>query len=407
MSGWKTGCYPSKEYALTATVSAPSSESVYKKKRIRWLDVKEQLTGYLFITPSFLIIAIFGFFPIGYALYMSTFRWRVIKTAFIGLDNYHKAIGDWMGLLSFVVGFGLLFLAYIVWTSAVESQTNRGFILKSLAALFLIFGALAIPYGWNRMLEAGDPRFLESLPITLFYAIGTVPAEIALALVLAYILFQKIRGKEFFRMLYFLPYITPVVAAAVVFRTIFSPRDSSLANIVLSWFGIPAQKWLFEPRPIVEVITGIEDLPTLIAGPSLALVSVILFGIWTYVGYNTVIFLAGLGSIPSELYEAAEIDGANKWDLFRHITLPLLSPITFYLALIAFIGTFKAFNHIYVMRVPSAQGTINTASVTIFDTFYKANQYGYAAAQAILLFVIILALTMVQNKVFGERVFYG
>jgi len=87
--------------------------------------------------------------------------------------------------------------------------------------------------------------------------------------------------------------------------------------------------------------------------------------------------------------------------------LPLLSPVTFYLALIAFIGTFKAFNHIYVMRVPSAQGTVDTASVAIFDTFYKANQYGFAAAQAILLFLIILALTLVQNKVFGERVFYG
>ena len=177
-------------------------------------------------------------------------------------------------------------------------------------------------------------------------------------------------------------------------------------NIFLSWFGIPPQKWLFEPRGINEILFGVE-LEGFLAGPSMALVSIILFGIWTYVGYNTVIFLAGLGSIPSELYEAAEIDGGGKWNLFRHITLPLLSPITFYLALIAFIGTFKAFNHIYVMRVPSAQGTVDTASVTIFNTFYKANQYGYAASQAIILFVIILALTFIQNKVFGERVFYG
>jgi ABC-type sugar transport system permease subunit len=117
--------------------------------------------------------------------------------------------------------------------------------------------------------------------------------------------------------------------------------------------------------------------------------------------------LAGLGSISQELYEAAEIDGANTFQLFRYITLPLLSPVTFYLALIAFIGTFKAFNHIYVMRVPSALGTVDVASITVFDTFYKANQYGYAATQAIILFVIILSLTLVQNKVFGERVFYG
>jgi multiple sugar transport system permease protein len=145
----------------------------------------------------------------------------------------------------------------------------------------------------------------------------------------------------------------------------------------------------------------------LIEGPSMALVTITFFGIWTYVGYNTVIFLAGLGSISPELYEAGEIDGANKWQLFRHITLPLLSPVTFYLALIAFIGTFKAFNHIYVMRTPAAQGTADVTSILIFDTFYKANQYGYATAQAIILFFIILGLTFVQNKIFGEKVFYG
>jgi multiple sugar transport system permease protein len=337
---------------------------------------------------------------------MSTFHWRVVKGDNIGLGNYEKALGDWVGALLFAVGFGLLFGAYLLWNSAMKSTSNRALVIKLLAAFVLIAGGLVIPMGWNRMMVSGDPRFLNSLPITLFYALGTVPMELALAMVLAYILFQKIKGQEGFRMLYFLPYITPVVAAAVVFRTIFSPRDSSMANIFLSWFGIDPQKWLFEPRAMTEILFGVQ-IEGFLAGPSMALVSIIFFGIWTYVGYNTVIFLAGLGSIPQELYEAAEIDGGGKWHLFRHITLPLLSPITFYLALIAFIGTFKAFNHIYVMRVPSAQGTVNTTSVTIFDSFYKANQYGYAAAQAILLFIVILALTFIQNKVFGEKVFYG
>jgi multiple sugar transport system permease protein len=395
-----------KEDVLASTsLSQPQSGSS-PRKRVRWMDVKEHITGYLFVLPSFLLITIFGFFPIGYAVYMSTFRWRVIKGDNVGLGNYEKALGDWIGALLFVVGFGLLFGAYLLWNSAMKSTSNRALVIKLLAAFVLIAGGLVVSMGWNRMLVDGDPRFLNSLPITLFYALGTVPMELALAMILAYILFQKIKGREGFRMIYFLPYITPVVAAAVVFRTIFSPRDSSMANIFLSWFGIPAQKWLFEPRPMTEILFGVE-IEGFLAGPSMALVSIIFFGIWTYVGYNTVIFLAGLGAIPQELYEAAEIDGGGKWHLFRYITLPLLSPITFYLALIAFIGTFKAFNHIYVMRVPSAQGTVNTASVTIFDTFYKANQYGYAAAQAILLFIIILALTFIQNKVFGEKVFYG
>lgn len=377
------------------------------KKRVRWVDVKEHLTGYLFILPAFAIIAIFGFFPIGYALYMSTFSWRVRKGAFIGLDNYDRALGDWTGALIFASGFVLLFIAYLLWDRSHRYHDNRSLVFKLGAALLLVGGIFVISNGWGRMLATGDKDFLHTLPITLWYALGTVPLELILALILAYILFQKIKGQQFFRMLYFLPYITPVVASAVVFRTIFSQRDTSLANTILAWFGAGPYRWLFESRPFNEVVLGIEGLEGFLAGPSLALVSVIIFGVWTYVGYNTVIFLAGLGSIPHELNEAAEIDGAGKWQIFRHITVPLLSPVTFYLAVIAFIGTFKAFNHIYVMRVPSAQGTVDVTSVFIFDTFYGQNNYGYAAAQAIVLFLVILALTYAQNKIFGEKVFYG
>jgi multiple sugar transport system permease protein len=382
-------------------------QTPYRRKRIRWIDIQEQITGYLFIFPAVLVITVFGFFPIGYAAYMSLFNWRVKKGPFVGIDNYTKAVGDWTGLLIFLLGFFLLILAYLAWNSAFKAKSNAGMVLRIGAAFLLIAAAFIIPMGWGRMMVAGDDKYLESLIITLFYALTTVPAELALAIVLAYILFQKIRGQEFFRMLYFLPYITPVVAGAVVFRTIFNLRPTSLANQVLAWFNLPAQKWLFESKPVTEILFGLEDINTFLAGPSLSLVSIALFGIWTYVGYNTVIFLAGLGSIPKELYEAAEIDGAGRLQLFRNITLPLLSPVTFYLALIAFIGTFKAFNHIYVMRNPSAQGTADVTSVVIFDTFYSFSQYGYATAQAILLFLIILALTFVQNKVLGEKVFYG
>ncbi len=397
----------STKLTLTTDSAAYPKTITYRKKRFRWIDLKEQITGYLFILPSVALITIFGMFPIGYAFYMSLYNWRVKQGPFIGAENYLKAIGTWTGMLVFVLGFALLFLAYFLWNRAMRSETTLGLVLRIAAALVLIGGAFVIPMGWSQMNATGDARFLQSLPITLFYSLTTVPAELAIALVLAYILFQKIRGQEFFRMMYFLPYITPVVATAVVFRTIFSPRDTSLANQAIGVIGLEPQKWLFEPKAVNSLLLGLENLEGFLAGPSLALVSIAFFGIWTYIGYNTVIFLAGLGSIPKELYEAAEIDGANQWSLFRNITLPLLSPVTFYLALIAFIGTFKAFNHIYVMRTPAALGTANVVSVSIFDTFYKANQYGYAAAQAILLFGIILGLTFAQNKIFGERVFYG
>ena len=368
--------------------------------------VKENLTAYLFMLPAFLIIGVFGLFPIGYAIYMSLFNWRVTKGEFaVDPSNFTRALGDWTGVGLFLAGVAMLVLAYWVWNNAFKAQKRRKLIVGLIAAALLIVMGVLLSMGWGKMMAAGDEDFLTSLVVTVFYAFGTVPIQLGLALLLAYVLFQNIRGKEFFRMIYFLPYITPVVSTAVVFRIIFNPRETSLANIVLGWLGIEPQKWLFEPRPLLEIL-GI-NLPGFWAGPSMALVTIILFGVWTFVGYNTVIFLAGLGSISKEIYEAAEIDGASGWDLFRSITFPLISPVTFYLFLISFIGTFKAFNHLYVMQTPSAQNTVQTASVEIFKIFYKANNYGYAAAQAIILFLIILGLTFAQNKLLGNKVFYG
>ncbi len=388
-----------------AVTSPPASSPPHK--RFRWMDVQEQLTGYLFILPALILVGLFGIFPIAYAFYMSLRRWRVVDRGFVGFANYEKAIGDWMGLILFVAGFAIWVAAYYIWERAFEARSGRVMASRLFIAAVLIVGGAFVAFGWGRMMAAGDDDFLNSLPITLYYALGSVPVQLALALVLAYILFQRIKGREFFRMAYFLPYVTPVIATALVFRVIFSPRPTSIANRFLEVLGIPAQKWLFEPTPVLHLITGNDAIQGFWAGPSLALVSIIFFGVWTYVGYNVVIFLAGLGNIPTTLYEAAEIDGANEWQLFRHITIPLLSPVTFYLSLIGFIGTFKAFNHIYVMQQPSAQGTVETASVAIFNTFYKASQFGYATAQAMLLFGIILFLTFVQNRIFGKRVFYG
>jgi ABC-type sugar transport system permease subunit len=125
------------------------------------------------------------------------------------------------------------------------------------------------------------------------------------------------------------------------------------------------------------------------------------------VGYNVVIYLAGLANIPSEIMEAAEIDGANRWQAFRNITFPLLSPTTYFLSLIAVIGTFKAFNTMWVMRLGESLGTIDTISILIFDEFFNRTRYGYASALAFILFAMILALTLINNRVQGSRVFYG
>jgi multiple sugar transport system permease protein len=137
------------------------------------------------------------------------------------------------------------------------------------------------------------------------------------------------------------------------------------------------------------------------------LVVIILFNIWAFTGYNAVIFLAGLGSIPTVLYEAAEIDGANRWESFRYVTLPLLSPTTYFLSLLGVIGTFKAFTHIYVLRQESALNSVDTLSLVIWDELFTRNEYGYAATLAFVLFGVVLILTLINNKVQGEQVFYG
>ncbi len=162
-----------------------------------------------------------------------------------------------------------------------------------------------------------------------------------------------------------------------------------------------------EPQGILNIITPTVQLPVWAAGPSLALVVIMIYGVWTFFGFNTVIFLAGLGNIPKEMYEAASIDGAGRWPQFRHITLPLLSPTIYFLTLYSVIGTFKAFNHIYVLRTGAALGTTDTASVVIFQTFQRDTRYGYASALAILLLLVIIMLTVVNNRIAARRVHYG
>ncbi len=384
-----------------------SKELISTKRRsaFKQQELKDQITGLLFTFPALLIIFIFGIFPIGYSIYMSLFNWQVTKGPYIGGQNYLLIFGSWSNLLVLVAGLGLFALGFFVWRKAFQTLNNGQRLAHLAGALVLILGGVIFVTGWGLMYETGNKDFLNSLIVTLYYALGTVPAEIIIGLVLAYILYQDIIGKEVFRIIYFLPYITPSISTAVVFQIIFSSRETSLANQFIGFFGVDPLRWRFEPKPVLNLL-GL-NVSGLAGGPSLALVTIIFFGIWSFVGYNTVIFLSGLGNIPKEIYEAAEMDGGSKWDRFLHITIPMISPVTFYLSLIGFIGTFKAFNHIYVMRTPSAQNSVVTTSLLVFDRFYKANQYGVATAQAIVLFIIILGLTLVQNKLMGERVFYG
>jgi len=253
-----------------------------------------------------------------------------------------------------------------------------------------------------------DPEMWHSLLVTASYSLLSVPVQLGISLVLAYLLFQNIRGKSIYRVLFFMPYITSTVASAAVWAFLYNP-DKGLINAGLRLIGLDGLKWLGEPRGIFEMMAlsaGIR-LPAWAAGPSLALVSIIIYTTWVFVGYDTTIFLAGLGNIPNELYEAAKIDGANGWHLFRRITIPLLSPTTFFLLIYTVIGTFKAFNHIYVMTLGGPGTATTTTAVMIFQQMYQYTRYGYSAALSFILFTVILVLTVAQNRVASGRVVYS
>jgi multiple sugar transport system permease protein len=353
--------------------------------------------------------------------------WRAVQGAYAAAVESGLDPGIWPQLIAVVSGGLLLVLAWRLWRSAPAQASSGAFVLRLLAALALMVGAVLLIIEIPTIVAAGDEDMWNGLKVTVFFSLGTIPIQLAIGLVLAVLLFQQLAGSGLFRVLFFLPYVTPAVASATVFRLMFSERQSGPANTVLSWFGLERQLWLREPKGILTMLAervGIADFPAAVlpgwlppefaslltnwlAGPSLALVVILMLSIWTFVGYNAVIYLAGLGNISREISESAEIDGAGRWDVFRYITFPLLSPTTYFLSLVGVMGTFKSFNTIWVMRTGQALGTTDTFSIVIFQEFFEKSRYGYASALAFVLFGIILVLTFFNTRIQGSRVFYG
>lgn len=291
----------------------------------------------------------FKIWPSIYAIYISFFKWDIVQGAFRGLDNY----GD------------------------------------------ILFGSRA--ENWWRAVST-----------TITYALITVPFEIAFALVIAYLLFQKIRGRGLYRTIYYLPYITATVAAAAVFEYLYHPQYG-LLNTLLAQAGLGPLRFLQEPDGIFEMIGsrfGL-DVPAWAAGPSLSLTSVAIFSIWHFLGFQIVIFLAGLGNIPVEYYEAARLDGASPRQVFTRITLPLLTPQIFFVFTIASIGVLRAFNEIFVLTNGGPLDTSRTVTMLVFRTFFQQGQIGYGSAMGVLLTLIILAFTVIQFRFLERRVQYG
>jgi multiple sugar transport system permease protein len=220
---------------------------------------------------------------------------------------------------------------------------------------------------------------------TVYYVAVTVPAGVVLSLLLAVAMNQRIRGIVLYRTAYFLPVISSTVAVSLLWQWLYHP-DYGLLNYLLGLLGLPPSKWL--------------------ADPASAMPAVMIVSVWRGLGFNMVILLAGLQSVPQELYDAAAIDGAGLVDRFRDVTLPMLSPTIFFVTVLSVISSFQVFDQTYVM---TRGGPLNATTTVVFYIFRQAFEWfhmGYAAALGYVLFAIILAFTLLQFRIQASWVHY-
>ncbi len=305
--------------------------------------------AYLFILPAFLVVITFRLLPIVQAVRMSFFRWGIAgPLGFVGLKNF--------------------------------------------ARLFI------------------DPKFYLSLSNTFWYVILVVPPTIIISLFFASMLNTKIQGRGVYRTLYYIPVVTSTVALSVVWKWIYNP-DRGVLNALFNMLGLESVKWLNDPRGLFELLLGAFGIEVsgFLAGPSIALLALIIMAVWHNTGYCIIIALAGLQNIPRQYYEAARLDGASGWNIFRHITLPALSPTLFYLLVTQSIIAFNTFTPVYVMTDPAGGplGTTNLVVFYLYEQSFKLWNLGYANAIAFVIFILIFSLVLIQRKFIERRVYYA
>lgn len=232
----------------------------------------------------------------------------------------------------------------------------------------------------------GDDDFHRALRNTLYYLVGYLPLVTVGGLALALLVNQRMRGVSIFRAMYFLPVITSWVVVALLWKWILNPRDG-VVNWLLGLVGIDGPGWW--------------------TSSTWAMPSVILASAWKDLGFVMVILLAGLQAIPETLYEAARIDGAGRWRQLRSITVPMLTPSLFFVLIISLINGFQVFDQVWVMTGGGPTGSSTVVVEQIVKNTFSYGRAGYASAQSVALFVIILAVTAVQLRLQKRWVFYG
>jgi len=332
-----------------------------KRKRSRNPIVAEdRIAGLVFVLPAMLVFGVFVFGAIIFAFYVSFHDWKL---------------------------------------------TDRG----GIWALFTDPGKTWVGFDNYRHIF-GNPDFWTAFRNTSWYALGVVPAQTLTGLTLAVLANQKIKGRTFFRTAFYFPSISSSVVIAIIFLWMYSARGP--INFVIQKLGFPTPRpvWLSNPNGVLEMGLngiGIDNVPNWLAGPSLALLSIMMLNVWTTTGTMMVIFLAGLQNIPGDVYEAAVLDGASRFRQFRDITVPLLRPVTAFVITIGLIGTFQVFDQIWVMSEGNNGGPFRTTTTLAFlvylEGFRQGRGLGYASALAVVLFAIILVLYFIQRWITSDK----
>lgn len=298
----------------TQYASSPPVSHSRRKRSTQW---REDLAGFAFVSPMLIGLFTLTLFPIIASFFLSFTNWNFVagfsKMKLVGFDNFIKLFKD------------------------------NAFIMSLENNLILII---------------------------------VVPVTLICSLLLAVIIDKKVFFKDLFKIIYFIPYISSIVAVAIVFQVLFHPSYGPINQMLMSF--------------------GVANPPKWIADPDVALYCVMGLMVWVNIGYNMIIFLAGLQSIPKDLYEAADIDGASKWKQFYRITVPLLSPTTFFLLVTGIIGSFKVFD---IIAVLTNGGPANSTTVVVYRLYEAAFinlQSGYASAMAIVLLFFVLVVTWIQ-----------
>jgi multiple sugar transport system permease protein len=316
----------------------------------------------------------------------------------------HSEIGRFLlGIAAFVLAGCVLLYVTTTRNKRPTTRTALTFLAPSLFHLIvfiftpIVFAAYLSVHRWDIVVAdkpfvgldnfkemLGDSTFWNALKNTFVYTLN-VPLAMALSLTIALMMHRRLKWIGFLRTIYFLPSVTSFVAVALVWMWIYHP-SFGIANFLLGLVGIPPLQWLNSTQT--------------------AMISVIIFSVWLGLGYQMVIFLAGLQGIPEEFYEAARIDGASNWQLFRRITLPLLKPTTFFILVTSLISSFQVFTSVYIM---TAGGPVQSTDVIVYHIYtaaWEQLRMGYASAMSWVLFVIIMIATWVQFKVMGKEVEY-